>query len=105
VQVFLFPFGVGTLCVYTFALPGLALWHLRKNKEAVLHDQLLRAKGTGDDRLSNPKYYDWRRAWSKLYSNYIPSRWYWEWAIMGRKCLIAVSFGAAGQRPERVDRS
>jgi len=59
-QVFLFPFGVATLATYSFAVPAVALWFLQKNKELVKTDQILRAKDTGDDTLTNPRAYQFR---------------------------------------------
>jgi hypothetical protein len=88
-QLTLFPFGVATLATYTFALPMVALWWLRKNRTAVKTDQILRAQGMGDDRLSNPRFYDFRMMWQKLYYHYLPGKWYWEFVIMTRKMFIA----------------
>lgn len=40
------------------------LW---RNREAVMTDQLLRAKGSGTDRLTNPVAYDFRRRYGRSY--------------------------------------
>jgi hypothetical protein len=88
-QVFLFPFGVATLGIYSVALPLLVLYTFRKNREAIKTDQILRAKGVGDDRLTNPRFFDFRQTWQKLYLNYLPGKWYWEFVIVFRKIGIA----------------
>lgn len=61
VQFFLFFFALGTLALYTLGIPMAALWFLRRKRSAVKYDMILRAKGTGDDRLTNPKYYQFRK--------------------------------------------
>jgi hypothetical protein len=38
-----------------------------RNREAVMTDQLLRAKGSGTDRLTNPVAYDFRRRYGRSY--------------------------------------
>jgi len=69
----------------------------------------------GEDRLTNPKYYEFRKAWhkvgagsrcrhrgchppttcppplfpSQLYYHFKPGRWYWELVICARKALLA----------------
>jgi hypothetical protein len=98
-QVFLFPFGVATLATYTFALPAVALWWLRKNRNAIKTDQILRAQDLGDDRLSNPRFYDFRQMWQKLYYHYLPGKWYWEFIITTRKMFIAGTSLAFRQVP------
>ena len=45
-------------------MPPQILW---RNREAVMTDQLLRAKGSGVDRLSNPIAYDFRRRYGRSY--------------------------------------
>ena len=77
-QVFLFPFGLGTLVLYAGVLPGLAMWHLRRNRVATKTDQILRAQGIGDDKLTNPRFLVFRQMWSKLYYHFKPGKWYWE---------------------------
>ena len=89
-QVFLYPFGLCALLLYSFAIPGAAICHLRRNVAAVTEDQVLRAKGTGNDALSNPRYLDFRRTWGKLYAHLVPRRaTYWEGVIALRKLGIA----------------
>jgi hypothetical protein len=90
-QVILFPFALTTLLGYTLVVPLYFLWFLRRHKEAIITDQLLRSKELGDDTLTNPKYYDFRRTWSKLYYHFKPGRWYWEIVIFARKAALALS--------------
>jgi hypothetical protein len=65
----LFPMGLCFLLLYSVVLPLAALWHLRRNRDAVKTDQILRCRGTGNDELSNPRYYRWRKMWAKLYQH------------------------------------
>lgn len=44
--------------------PAQMLW---RNREVVMTDQILRAKGSGMDRLSNPVAYDFRRRYGRSY--------------------------------------
>ena len=88
VHLFLLPFAIVALCIYVVGLPIASLWWLRKNKETVKYDQILRAQLTGDDRLTNPSY-SFRKTWKALYMNYRPGSWYWEGVVALRKFLIA----------------
>jgi hypothetical protein len=85
----LLPWAVLTLLVYSLGLPAAALALLRRKRTAVVYDQILRARGSGDDRLTNPRYHAFRRAFGRLYSHFTPACWYWELVITGRKFLIA----------------
>jgi hypothetical protein len=62
---------------------------MRAKRFTIMADQLLRAKGLGDDRLDNPRYYTFRKTWSKMYYHFRPEKWYWELVILARKCLIS----------------
>jgi len=86
----LFPMGLCFLILYSVTLPLYTLWFLRRHREAIKTDQLLRVKGMGNDELSNPKFYRFRKAYSKLYQHYRPGKWYWEGVIACRKFLIAL---------------
>src|SRR6185437_10213301 len=48
-QTILLPFASLTLVFYSLALPIGALWWLRRKRDVIKYDQILRAKGTGDD--------------------------------------------------------
>ena len=67
-QFFLFFFALGTLALYTLGIPLAALWFLRRKRTPVKYDMVLRAKGTGDDRLTNPKYYLFRKVRGTMHS-------------------------------------
>lgn len=70
-------------------LPVAVFWLLRSQREAIKYDQILRVSGLGDDRLSNPKYYTFRKTWGKLYQHFKPGKWYFEIVILTRKALLA----------------
>lgn len=63
VQQTLMPVAVVGLVVYTAGFPLGALWVLLRNREVVMEDQLLRAKGVGGDRLTNPHAYEVGGVW------------------------------------------
>lgn len=85
----LLPYAVLALVVYCGGLPICAGLFLRARKNAVKYDQLLRVKGLGDDRRTNPRFYNFRKMWHKLYYHFVPGKWYWEAIILARKFLIA----------------
>jgi hypothetical protein len=89
IQVTLFPVALVALLGYSVVLPLLALLYMRAHRVAIKHDQLLRVSGLGYDRLTNPKYYQFRRTWGKLYYHMLPGKWYWELVICARKFLLA----------------
>jgi len=64
---------------------------LYRKRRLVMEDQLLRAKETGDTRLSNPHAYDLRKRYHKVYYHFKPDYWFWILVILGRKFLIAVT--------------
>lgn len=55
--------------------PPHALLHLQllwRNREIIMTDQILRAKGSGLDRLTNPVAYDFRRRYGRSYYQFRP---------------------------------
>jgi len=62
---------------------------IRKNKDKIKEDQLLRAKGLGDTRETNPNCYDFRKRYHKLYYYFKPGKQYWIFYIILRKFWIA----------------
>ena len=74
------------ICAYPAAV-GAWLW---KNKELIMQDQLLRAKGTGNDRLTNPHALGFRKRWGRLYHQFKPDFFYWILMILGRKASIVI---------------
>jgi hypothetical protein len=76
---------------YSLVLPIIAFTFLWKSRYAVKYDQLLRAQGLGDDRLSNPRFYGFRKRYQKLYGSFKPSNYLGELAIIWRKFSIAIA--------------
>jgi len=89
IQMKLLPYGILAIFVYVVGLPVLAYFFLRKKRDAIKYDQILRIQGLGDDRRTNPRFYKFRKTWSKLYYHFAPGKWYWEAIILCRKFLIA----------------
>ncbi len=84
----LLPFAFFAMAVYVAGLPLLSIWWLRKNKQVIKYDQLLRAQGVGSDKQTNP-HFAFRKTFKALYMNYRPGAWGWEFVICVRKFLIA----------------
>ena len=58
------------------------LW---RNREVVMTDQLLRAKGSGLDRLTNPVAYEFRRKYGRSYYQFKPDyAYFWILLIFGK---------------------
>ena len=90
-QVTLLPYAVAGLIVYTGGYPlyiGYSIW---KNKELVMEDQLLRAKGAGTDLLSGPRTYNLRLTYGRSYFQFKPDYCLWILAIIIRKFFIALT--------------
>jgi hypothetical protein len=81
----LIPYAVAGLIVYTFGYPAFIFYIIYTNQELVMLDQLLRAKGTGDDRLSNPKAFELRITYGRNWFQFKPDRCYWILVILLRK--------------------
>ena len=84
----LLPLASVALVLYVSAFPIFSLVLLKKNKERVKHDQILRAHETGTNRLTNPNY-TFRRRFQRLYHLFKPGKWYWVLLILFRKFMIA----------------
>ena len=54
-------------------------------------DQLLKAKGTGDDKLTNPVAYELRMTFGRSYFQFKPDYCFWILAIICRKFFIAIT--------------
>jgi len=78
------------LIVYTAGYPLAVLALLVRNRELVMEDQLLRAKGVGNDRLTNPHAYEFRKRYSTLYASFRPDVFYWVGIILARKLLVVL---------------
>jgi len=89
IQMNLLPYGILAIAVYVVGIPLTAFFFLRRKRNAIKYDQILRVQGLGDDRKTNPQFYHFRKTWSKLYYHFVPGKWYWEAIILCRKFLIA----------------
>jgi hypothetical protein len=90
-QMTLLPFAVAGLAVYTAGYPAFVGYTLWKNRELVMEDQLLRAKGVGNDRLTNPHAYEFRKQYGRSYFQFKPDLCLWILAIILRKFFIALT--------------
>ena len=98
-QMTLLPAAVVALLVYVLGYPlGVALL-LVQNKEIVMEDQLLRAKGVGDDKLSNPRGYKFRKQYSRVYYQFRPETFLWVEAILLRKFLLSITYILFNRNP------
>jgi hypothetical protein len=90
-QLTLMPYAVAGLIVYAFGYPAFIASILYKNRELCMLDQLLRAKGTGDDRLSNPNAFELRMTYGRQYFQFKPDQYFWILAVILRKFFISVT--------------
>jgi hypothetical protein len=91
-QLTLLPWSLIGLAFYTVGYPAFVLyWVLYRNRVLIMEDQLLRAKGVGNDRLTNPHAFELRKMYSRSYFQFKPDYWYWFGAIIVRKFCIAAT--------------
>jgi hypothetical protein len=90
-QLTLLPAAVAGLIVYSFGYPSFVFYALYTNKEKAMLDQLLKAKGTGDDRLTNPIAYELRMTYGRSYFQFKPDYCFWILAIIMRKFFISIT--------------
>jgi hypothetical protein len=90
-QLTLMPYAVAGLIVYAFGYPAFISSILYKNRELCMLDQLLRAKGTGDDRLTNPNAFELRMTYGRQYFQFKPDQYFWILAVILRKFFISVT--------------
>jgi hypothetical protein len=79
------------LAAYTVGYPAFVAHKLYKYRELVMEDQLLRAKGTGNDRLTNPHALHFRQMYGRSYFQFKPDWYMWVVAIIARKLCISVT--------------
>jgi hypothetical protein len=96
-QVILLGPAIASIIIYIVGYPLALGWFLRKNRELIIEDQLLRAKGVGNDRLTNPNAYSLRRNFSGVYYLWKPDYYWWTTMILLRKFFIV----SAAERPGR----
>jgi len=74
---------------YTFGYPAFLAVLFYYRRALIMEDQLLRAKGAGDDHLTNPNAYPTRKAFGRAYYQFKPDTFFWVLAIILRKFFIA----------------
>ena len=99
VQMTLLPWAAIGVVVYIVGYPAMAGALLWRNRELIMEDQLLRAKGTGSDRLTNPNAYSTRKRFSRLYYQFKPDYFIWLEAILARKFCIAATYILFNKNP------
>ncbi|CAE7568000.1 unnamed protein product, partial [Symbiodinium sp. KB8] len=96
VQMAMLPWAVIGLLLYVIGFPAGVTYLLRKHRDMVIEDQLLRARATGEDRATNPRCYDFRKKYSRLYFRFKPMyASYWICVLLARKGLLAFTFQIA----------
>jgi hypothetical protein len=96
----LLPYAAVGLVVYTAGYPIGALLHLLRHRELVMEDQLLRAKGVGEDRLTNPHAYDFRKRFGRMYYQFAPDvAPFWVVVIVLRKLLVVLGIVLLNHNP------
>jgi hypothetical protein len=90
-QVTLVPWAAIALIVYSVGYPAALAGMWWRHRELIMEDQLLRAKGTGGDRLSNPHAYSFRKSWGRSYFQFRPDTSFWVVMIVLRKLAVAAA--------------
>ena len=90
-QLTLLPSAVAGLVVYSFGYPAFIAYTLYRNRELCMLDQLLRAKGVGDDRLTNPHAFTLRMTYGRQYFQFKPDFSMWILAVILRKFFISIT--------------
>ena len=96
-QLTLLPYAVAAIIIYCLGYPAFVFYVLHSNKEKVMLDQLLKAKGVGDDRLTNPIAFDLRMTFGRSYFQFKPDYCFWILAIILRKFFIAITGAVFGK--------
>jgi hypothetical protein len=91
VQAKLFAPALLALFIYMFGYPAFVASALWRQRELVAEDQLLRARGTGGDALTNPNAFHLRRTLGRSYYQFKPDFFLWVLAILMRKVAIAAT--------------
>ncbi len=96
-QMTLMPWSILGLVAYTLGYPIILAVHWCWNRELIMEDQLLRAKGVGDDKLSNPNAYSLRRSWARIYYHLKPGYSWFAPMLLLRKAAVAGAIVAFSQ--------
>jgi hypothetical protein len=83
---------VHAVVIYILGYPAGVARLLFTCRELTMEDQLLRAKGVGDDKLTNPNAFAFRERWGRLYYQFRPDLTLWILVIVLRKFCIAATF-------------
>lgn len=86
----LVPLALLSLLVYGCGIPLLIAVSLFVNRHAIHADQALRARGEGDNFLTNPNYAT-RLRFRKLYEDFRPGVAGWRMVLIARKLLFAIA--------------
>jgi hypothetical protein len=90
-QLTLLPYAIGGLAVYVCGYPAFIGYTIYKNRELCMEDQILRAKGVGNDKLTNPHAFELRNTYGRSYFQFKPDWCLWILAILLRKLCIALT--------------
>jgi len=85
------PAAVVALLGYTMGYPAALAVLFYRNREALMEDQLLRAKGVGGTKLTNPHALWLRRRFARTYYQFRPALFFWVLVILARKLALAVT--------------
>jgi hypothetical protein len=88
VQMRLVYWSIPAIIIYVVGFPVYVLYIVKKYKELIKEDQLLRAMGYGDSRLENPFAYFVRVRYHRIYYHFKPSKTYWFLYVLFRKLAI-----------------
>jgi len=91
-QQILFPGAVAAAFFYIVGYPLLVAYIIYTNRFLAAEDQLIRAKGVGDDKLTNPRAYVLRKRFSRVYYQFKPTFVFWVLAILLRKFCLAATY-------------
>ena len=89
-HLWLAPMGIAFGMFYGIAIPLILTFIVYRNREIIKNDQVLRVLGTGSSRATNPKYYEFRKRYYKLYYRFKPRYHYWGQVILLRKFLVVL---------------
>ena len=87
----MWPIALIALLGYTFGYPAFLCHKLWTHRVLAMEDQLLRAKGVGNDLLTNPHALPFRQTYGRSYYQFKPEWGLWVLAILARKLCIAFS--------------
>ena len=91
--------AVVLLVVFGLGLPLLFLFLLRRHRNEMFVDQLLRVRGEGETAMTNP-HISIRRRYRKLYEDFTPNCNYWKVVLLARKLALATIGILLTNKPE-----